>query len=357
MKKNIIFVGGGSGGHVMPALTLINKLKTNHSFTLYYIGGKKGIEREVIQKTGIPYLPISTGKLRRYLSLENFIDFFRVLLGIFQSILIMVRFSRKTLVFSTGGFVSVPVVIAAKLTLKKVYIHEQTSRVGLANKIASFFADKIFISFEESRKFFPEGKTIFSGYPLRDDCYNLNFPNLDINGISLNNIQKPILFVTGGGNGSYLMNELVKNNLETLKVKYFIIHQVGKNFEQQFKQFRDKNYFSAAFFDKEMIPLFKKAKVVISRAGAGTVCELLALRKKSIFIPLKIAQKNEQFYNAIEAQKKLGSFILTEDEIPNSDFISYLEAFEETLEEEIQDYKFPNGTEELIKQLYSFFHY
>jgi UDP-N-acetylglucosamine--N-acetylmuramyl-(pentapeptide) pyrophosphoryl-undecaprenol N-acetylglucosamine transferase len=357
VKKNIIFVGGGSGGHVMPALTLITKLKTDQSFTLYYIGGKKGIEKEVIQKTGIPYFPISTGKLRRYLSFENIIDFFKVLLGIFQSILIMFRFSRKTLVFSTGGFVSVPVVIAAKLTLKKVYIHEQTSRVGLANKIASFFADKIFISFEESRKFFPEGKTFFSGYPLRDDCYNLNFPNLDINGISLNNIQKPILFVTGGGNGSYLMNELVKNNLDTLKAKYFIVHQVGKNFEQQFKQFRDKNYFSAAFFDKEMIPLFKKAKVVISRAGAGTVCELLALRKKSIFIPLKIAQKNEQFHNAIEAQKKLGSFILTEDEIPNCDFISYLEAFEESLEQDIPDYKFPNGTEELIKQLHSFFHY
>lgn len=354
-SKNIVFVGGGSGGHVMPAITLIKKLKEDDSFLISYIGGRSGIERELITKLSIPYFPIYTGKLRRYLSLENLIDIFKVIMGIFQSILILAKFSRKTLVFSTGGFVSVPVVIAAKLTLKTVYIHEQTSRVGLANKIASLFADKIFISFEESKKFFPETKTILTGYPLRDECFIPTYPNLDFSGKALNSIAKPILFVTGGGNGSYLINQLVKNHLDILKNKYFIIHQVGKIYEEEFKPFHDENYFSAAFFDKEIIPLFKKAKIVISRAGAGTVCELMSLRKKSIFIPLKIAQKNEQFHNAMEAQRKLGSFILTEDEIPNCDFISYLETFEETLNEKIYNYKMLNGTEELIKQLQTFF--
>ncbi len=354
-KNNIVFVGGGSGGHVMPAITLIKKLKEDDSFSISYIGGRAGIERELISKLSIPYYPIFTGKLRRYLSLENLIDIFKVMIGIFQSIFILIRFPRKTLVFSTGGFVSVPVVIAAKLTFKTVFIHEQTSRVGLANKIASFFADKVFISFEESKKFFPEGKTYLTGYPLRAECFIPTFPNLDFSGKPLNSISKPIMFVTGGGNGSYLVNQLVKNNLEVLKNKYFIIHQVGKSYEEEFKQYHDDSYFSAAFFDKEIIPLFKKAKIVISRAGAGTVCELLALRKKSIFIPLKIAQKNEQFHNAMEAQRKLGSLILTEDEIPNCDFVSWLEAFEETLNEKIFNYQFPNGTEELIKQLHSFF--
>ncbi len=354
-KNNIVFVGGGSGGHVMPAITLIKKLKEDDSFSISYIGGRAGIERELISKLSIPYYPIFTGKLRRYLSLENLIDIFKVMVGIFQSIFILIRFPRKTLVFSTGGFVSVPVVIAAKLTFKTVFIHEQTSRVGLANKIASFFADKVFISFEESKNFFPEGKTYLTGYPLRAECFIPTFPNLDFSGKPLNSISKPIMFVTGGGNGSYLMNQLVKNNLEVLKNKYFIIHQVGKSYEEEFKQYHDDSYFSAAFFDKEIIPLFKKAKIVISRAGAGTVCELLALRKKSIFIPLKIAQKNEQFHNAMEAQRKLGSLILTEDEIPNCDFVSWLEAFEETLNEKIFNYEFPNGTEELIKQLHSFF--
>jgi UDP-N-acetylglucosamine--N-acetylmuramyl-(pentapeptide) pyrophosphoryl-undecaprenol N-acetylglucosamine transferase len=354
-KNNIVFVGGGSGGHVMPAITLIKKLKEDDSFLISYIGGRSGIERELISKLSIPYFPIYTGKLRRYLSLENLIDIFKVIIGIFQSIWILAKYPRKTLVFSTGGFVSVPVVIAAKLTFKTVYIHEQTSRVGLANKIASIFADKIFISFEESRKFFPEGKTILTGYPLRDECFIPTYPNLDFSGTPINSISKPIMFVTGGGNGSYLINQLVKNNLEVLKNKYFIIHQVGKSYEEEFKLYHDENYFSAAFFDKEIIPLFKKAKIVISRAGAGTVCELMALRKKSIFVPLKIAQKNEQFHNAMEAQRKLGSFILSEDEIANCDFISYLGAFEDTLHEKIFNYKLLNGTEELIKQLQTFF--
>ncbi len=356
MKKIIIFVGGGSGGHVMPAITLINKLKEDKTISLYYIGGIKGIERELINKAGIYYFPISTGKLRRYLSLENFLDFFRFLFGIFQSFFILLRFPRNTLVFSTGGFVSVPVVIAAKLTLKKVFIHEQTSRVGLANKISSFFADKIFISFEESKKFFPEKKTVLTGYPLRDECFSLTFPNIEINNVPLDSIKRPILFVTGGGNGSHLINDVIKDNLKELKEKYFIIHQVGKTYEDQFKKYHDENYFSCAFLDKEIIPVYKKAKVVISRSGAGTVCELLALKKKSIFVPLKIAQKNEQFYNAVEAQKKLGSFILTEDEIPNCDLISFLETFEGTLTGETPNYKFPNGTDELIRRLLSFFH-
>ncbi|MEI8347016.1 MAG: glycosyltransferase, partial [Pseudomonadota bacterium] len=131
-EKNIIFTGGGSGGHVMPAITLIQELKKDSSNHLFYIGGK-GIEKELIDPLKIPYRTISTGKLRRYFSWENILDFFRIIQGAFQAVNILVRFDRKnTLIFSTGGFVAVPVVLAAWFTRKKIFIHEQTGRVGLA---------------------------------------------------------------------------------------------------------------------------------------------------------------------------------------------------------------------------------
>ena len=151
MAKTLVFTGGGSGGHVMPALTIIKKINEQHLYDVHYIGGIASIERDLVRDYKLTYHPIHTGKLRRYLSVENLKDAFRIVLGLFDSLKVLGKFkSRETLVISTGGFVSVPVVIAAFLQGKKVFIHEQTSRVGLANRICSYFAKKVFISFEES---------------------------------------------------------------------------------------------------------------------------------------------------------------------------------------------------------------
>lgn len=320
--KNIVFCGGGSGGHVMPALTLIRSMSEYH---ISYIGGRNGIERELALETGIPYYSIFTGKLRRYLSFENLIDFFKIFFGLFQSVIILFKFNRKnTLVFSTGGFVSVPVVIAAWLTRKMVFIHEQTSRVGLANKIASRFADKIFISFKGSMLFFPAEKIVFSGYPLRNECFISKIGHVVIDGTAINEIKKPILFVTGGGNGSGPVNELVRSNMEKLKDRYFIIHQVGKKFLSEYEKYRDDNYIPVSFIKENMIDIFKLSKVILSRAGAGTVSELMALGKKTIFIPLKIAQKNEQYHNAMEAKNKIGSTVIEEDQLENCDIMEIM---------------------------------
>ena len=197
-KAEIIFTGGGSGGHVMPAITLIQQLQSDYQ--IEYIGGKKGIERELIGELDIPYHPISTGKLRRYFSIENLLDFFRVIKGVVDSFFIILFNSKKdTLVFSAGGFVTVPVVFSAWLLGRKIFIHEQTSRVGLANKIASKFARKVFISFKESFKFFPKEKTTYSGYPLRNSLFSNEKNDVEIGGIKLSQVDKPILFITGGG--------------------------------------------------------------------------------------------------------------------------------------------------------------
>lgn len=322
MKRSLVFTGGGSGGHVMPALTLIKKINQNNEYDVHYFGGIQSIERELVKDYQLTYHPIHTGKLRRYLSVENLKDVFKIVLGFFEALFILFSFSRKnTLVFSVGGFVSVPVVFAAKLLGIKVFIHEQTSRVGLANKLCSTVSDKIFVSFQDSTKYFPSGKTIYSGYPVREECYSPEIASVIINGVTLNNITKPILFVTGGGNGSFLLNELIKNNFNELISEFAIVHQVGKNFIEEYSRVKHPDYFPEAFVGKEMIDLFKLATCTISRSGAGTVCELLAIGKKSIFIPLKIAQKNEQYFNALEAKKILGSIIILEDEINSEVFL------------------------------------
>lgn len=352
MERNIIFSGGGSGGHVLPAITLIDELQKNPQNKIYYIGGEKGIEREIIGRKQIPYKAIKTGKLRRYFSLENFLDIFKILWGMAQSFFYLLKFkSQNTIVFSTGGFVSVPVVVAAFLTRKKVFIHEQTSRVGLANKLASFFADKIFISFKQSASYFPPDKTHYSGYPLRDECFSQTKSSVEIDGVSLESVQRPILFVTGGGNGSLLINECVEKYLNELKKDYFIIHQVGKNFVEKFNQFKDENYHPMGFIDQNMIDMYKYASIVISRAGAGTVCELMALRKRSIFIPLKIAQKNEQYFNALEAQKEFGSFVVKEDELKAKDLTELIDEFSKQETTQENQYLFNNGKDLLIKEI------
>jgi len=325
-KKTLIFTGGGSGGHVMPGLTILKKINQAGEFDVHYIGGINSIERELVADYKLTYHSNHTGKLRKNLSLKNLKYKHRFFLVLSDSFKVLWKFDRKkTLVFSTGGFVSVPVVLAAKLQRKKVFIHEQTSRVGLANKICSIFADRVFISFEDSFKYFDENKTYFSGYPLREECYSDEIRPISVEGRLINKSTKPILFITGGGNGSQLINKLIEKNLKYLTERYLVIHQTGKTYFNEYNKLKSEDYIPLAFVGQEMIDLFKLATVTISRSGAGTVCELIAVGKKSIYVPLKIAQKNEQFYNALEAHKKLGSLIIEEKELSDKSILAALD--------------------------------
>lgn len=321
MISRVIFCGGGSGGHVMPALTLIEEIKTKYSqIEIEYIGSYKGIECDLVGRKKIVYHPIHTGKIRRYLSFENVVDQFRLLLGLFQAIGLMLRWSRRTtIIFSTGGFVSVPVVVAAWLTGKKVYVHEQTARIGLANKLASYFAKKFFISFEDTKKYLPAEKVVFSGYPVRDAFYHSSVHPVVINGVDLHSLSRPLIFITGGGNGSILMNDLVLKHMTWLKNNFVVLHQIGKQDYERFAGLADATYLPVQFLGDEMIDCMKLASLVVARSGAGTVCELMALKKKSIFIPLKIAQKNEQYHNAMEAKRRIGAEVIEEDQLANCD--------------------------------------
>jgi UDP-N-acetylglucosamine--N-acetylmuramyl-(pentapeptide) pyrophosphoryl-undecaprenol N-acetylglucosamine transferase len=347
--KTIIFTGGGSGGHVMPALTLISHLD---NYKIEYIGGRNGIERSLVKDKVDTYYPIFTGKLRRYFSLQNFFDVFKIMIGLIQSFQILALRPANTIVFSTGGFVSVPVVIAAWLTGKKIFIHEQTSRVGLANKIASKFATTIFVSFEESLNFFPRDKTELSGYPVRETCFSPIPSSLIFDNVDLTKLTKPLLFITGGGNGSELINTLVKDSLSIVEKEYFIIHQVGKKNILEYSQLKTENYHPFEFIKDNMIDLMKLSDVIIARAGAGTVCELMALNKPTVFIPLKIAQKNEQFHNAKEAELQNGSLVIEEDTLKSIDLVDLLEMFNNRSNiDQSKNTEFNNGTKIIINYL------
>ena len=331
--SKIIFTGGGSGGHVLPAITLINKIQKIHpEVEIKYIGGKQGIEKDLLTQANIPYKGISTGKLRRYFSLQNFIDIFKIGFGLLESFFFLLTNKKKgTLLFGTGGFVAVAPVIAAKLCGMKVIIHEQTSRAGLANRICARFADRVFTSFDSSNVYFPAHKVLQTGIPLRDELFNNDVRDVLLKGKKLNEESKPIIFITGGGNGSLLLNEWVKTSLDELTSSYLVIHQVGKKFIDEYEKLANENYIPISFVGEEIVDIFKLATFVVSRAGANTVFELMSLGKKSIYIPLKIAQKNDQFYNAKMAEDKLGSILLKEEEVigkPLSQLLSSLPADE-----------------------------
>ncbi|MBC98685.1 MAG: UDP-N-acetylglucosamine--N-acetylmuramyl-(pentapeptide) pyrophosphoryl-undecaprenol N-acetylglucosamine transferase [Halobacteriovoraceae bacterium] len=327
-NSNFIFCGGGSGGHVLPALTLFHYLKKECPDARFIsIGSKSGIEKEIFTKNSLEYYSISTGKLRRYFSWQNFLDILRIIKGTVQSFFLLLKWKRAhSVVIATGGFVTVPVVFAAWLQRKKIIVHEQTTRVGLANKICSYFADMVLVTFEDSLKYFPQNKVKHLGYPLREEIFTPIAEETKIKDFTLKDIERPVLFLTGGGNGSKLLNDILDQIRPQIENEFFIVHQCGKAYESEYQSRETPFYKVYGFIGKEMIDLMKTAEVIISRSGAGTVVELMSLGKASIFIPLKIAQKNEQYHNAISAHQILGSKVIEEDELSAE---SLLEAIEE----------------------------
>src|SRR5690625_1040388 len=224
-QKRILFTGGGTAGHVIVNLALIPYFK-EQGWKLDYIGSKDGIERKLIEQLrDVTYHPISTGKLRRYISIENLKDPFKVIKGTFQAWNI-IRKQKPSIVFSKGGYVSVPVVMAAKLRKVPTIIHESDLTPGLANKIASPFAKKILTTFPETVDILKKNKVTYVGAVIREELFQgdatrgLKFTKLDKS--------KPIILMMGGSIGSQKLNSVIRENLHQLLKQYHIIHICGK---------------------------------------------------------------------------------------------------------------------------------
>jgi len=286
--------GGGTGGHVYPALPIIRLLQ-QEGYSISWIGSCKGIERDLVTSWGVTYKSINTGKLRRYFSFRNFTDIFRILAGFFQSFFYMFK-NRPVLVFSKGGFVSVPPVMAAALLGIPVLTHDSDVDPGLATKINSRFARKIFVAYEKSKAYFSgklKDKVIVSGNPVRKEFFEDSsfFPEEWTRLIG----DKKLIIVIGGSLGAQQLNQLVLESLSELTRDYFIVHQMG---EKNFKPLECENYLPLAYINKELPSLFRRADLAISRAGAGTLWELSASGTAAVLLPLTVGSRGDQLKNA-----------------------------------------------------------
>ncbi|MFT8314185.1 MAG: undecaprenyldiphospho-muramoylpentapeptide beta-N-acetylglucosaminyltransferase [Clostridium sp.] len=318
MKEHkIIMTGGGSAGHVTPNLALIPKL-TALGYEVQYIGTKNGIEKNIIQGENIEYHIISSGKLRRYFDIKNFSDPFKVLRGIIQSIGIMKR-EKPDIVFSKGGFVTVPVVIAAHLCKIPVVAHESDITPGLANRLAAPYCTKVCVTFPESIKNIKGNKGVLTGTPIRKELLE----GSRMNGLRLckfSDLNKPVVFVIGGSLGSKIINDTIRKNIDSILSKYNVIHICGKgNLEGALEG--KKGYKQFEYVKDELPDLMNAADLVISRAGANVIFELLALRKPNILIPLsKKSSRGDQILNAASFEKHGYSMVIEEESL-NSELL------------------------------------
>ncbi len=321
--KKVVLTGGGTAGHVTPNLALVPTLQEN-GCDILYIGSYNGIEKELITQAGLPYRGISSGKLRRYFDLKNFSDPFRVVKGYFEARKILKDY-KPDVVFSKGGFVAVPVVLAAKHYRIPTIIHESDMTPGLANRICIPSAKKICCNFPETMETLPEGKAVLSGSPIRRELLEGDRESgLEFTGLSGD---KPIIMVIGGSLGAVHVNNAIRAILPELLKTYQVIHICGKgNLDESLND--TPGYVQYEYVDAPLRHLFAAADLIVSRAGANSICEILALRKPNVLIPLSAeASRGDQVLNARSFEKQGYSRVLEEEDL-NDD--SLLLAINET---------------------------
>lgn len=312
--KRIILTGGGTAGHVTPNIALIPRLK-EEGYDIHYIGSYNGIEKKLIEDMRIPYHGISSGKLRRYFDVKNFSDPFRVIKGCGEASR-LVKSLKPDVVFSKGGFVSVPVVLAAKKHKVPAIIHESDMSPGLANKLCIPSAVKICCNFPEAMEHLPKDKAVLTGTPIRQELFQGDpLEAIRFTGLSAN---KPTILVVGGSTGSVKVNEAVRGCLDELLKTYQIIHLCGK--DKVDPAFENRSgYVQYEYIKKELSSLLAFADIVISRAGANAICELQALAKPNVLIPLgSSASRGDQLLNAESFQKQGFSHVLLEENLTNA---------------------------------------
>ncbi len=298
----ILFTGGGTGGHVYPGLAVLEELRNRGEYRVGWIGSKKGMERSLVEEASVPFMGIPAGKFRREFTFKNLTDLFKVLGGVFASIYYLKR-SKPHLVFSKGGFVSVPPVLAAFILRIPVVSHESDTDPGLATRIALPLARKLLVPFPESVEQYParyRSRIVVTGNPVRKAIYE---GNAETGRKLLGLVQdKPILLVLGGSQGAKEINQLVWSSLHDLLKDFQVVHQVGPlhaNSRELHEAIQLRGYVARGYFKEELPHVLAMADVVVSRAGAGTLWELSALCKPMLLIPLRGAgTRGDQVRNA-----------------------------------------------------------
>lgn len=309
--KKIVLTGGGTAGHVTPNIALFPSLR-EAGYEITYMGSYDGIEKKLISDFDIPYVGISTGKFRRYLDLKNFTDPFRVMKG-FAEAKKFLKGYQPDVIFSKGGFVSVPVVHAAASLKIPCILHESDMTPGLANKLCISAAQKICCNFPETLKLLPAEKAVLTGTPIRAELSQGNkIAGLNMCGFSAN---KPVIMVIGGSLGAANVNKAVREALPKLLEDYQVVHLCGKDKIDNLL-LNTPGYKQFEYIKAELKDLFAMADIVISRAGANAICELLALKKPNILIPLPAASsRGDQLLNAQSFESQGFSIVIDEDDL------------------------------------------
>jgi UDP-N-acetylglucosamine--N-acetylmuramyl-(pentapeptide) pyrophosphoryl-undecaprenol N-acetylglucosamine transferase len=340
--------GGGTAGHVTPNLALVEKLKKS-DYEIQYIGTREGMERKLVEEQKIKYHIISSGKLRRYFDLKNFSDPFKVVKGVFDAAAI-IRKEKPNVVFSKGGFVAVPVVLGAFLNRVPVVAHESDITPGLANRLSLPYCSKICVTFPEALQGIKKGKGILTGTPIRKELFQGNRAV----GLKLCSFSgsKQIVFIMGGSSGSVVINEAIRKNLNRLLARYDIVHLCGKgNIDKEL--LNKKGYAQFEYIGKELPDVLAAADLVISRAGANSIFEFLALKKPNLLIPLsKRSSRGDQILNAESFQKSGYSLVIQEEELNEDTLWSKLEQLEKEKQRFINNMEkssISNGTDKVIE--------
>lgn len=315
--KHIVLTGGGTAGHVTPNIALLPRLR-ELGYQISYIGSYDGIEKKLIEDLGIPYYGISSGKLRRYFDPKNFSDPFRVLKG-FSEASRLLKQLKPDIVFSKGGFVSVPVVLAAKRRKIPAIIHESDMTPGLANKLCIPAASRVCCNFPETVSCLPASKAVLTGTPIRQELLSgnraaaLEFCHF--------NSDRPVILVIGGSLGSVAVNNAVRGILPELLKDFQVVHLCGKGkVDPSLEQ--TPGYVQFEYIRQELPDLFAMADIIISRAGANAICEISALAKPNLLIPLSAnASRGDQILNARSFEKQGYSMVLEEEELTPETFL------------------------------------
>ena len=316
--KKIVLTGGGTAGHVTPNIALLPALR-EAGYTVLYIGSYAGMERKLIEATGTPYRGIASGKLRRYFDWKNFTDPFRVLKGYGEAKTILRDF-QPDLIFSKGGYVAVPVVRAAKRLHIPAVIHESDMTPGLANRLSYSAATKICCNFPETLALLPKDKAVLTGSPIRAELLSgSREAALALTGFSA---ERPVLLVIGGSLGSRAVNAAVRDALPELLKQFQVLHIAGKN-NLDPALANTPGYLQFEYVSEELKDYFALADIMVSRAGANAICEILALRKPNVLIPLSAkASRGDQILNARSYEKQGYSRVLEEEALSRANLLT-----------------------------------
>ena len=352
--KRIVLTGGGTAGHVTPNMALIPRLQQD-GWEVHYIGAANSAEEQLIKSIpGVTFHTVAVGKLRRYFDVKNFTDPFRVVKGVFQAKSI-IRKLKPQVVFSKGGFVSVPVVYGAKMNGVPVVIHESDMTPGLANKLSVPFAKAECCTFPEAVKY-AKGKGVYTGTPIRPEVLSGDRQRgYKTFGLSES---KPVVMVVGGSSGARAINEAVVAALPQLTENFQVLHLCGKGNSNAALEGMS-NYVQCEYLNEEMADAYACADIVVSRAGANALCELLALKKPSLLIPYPMgASRGDQVMNAKSFKERGFSHVLDQDDLTpdrlDQEVISLYHDRGTLYEAMNADQSHHNGVEKVLEQIYKY---